>query len=222
MSEKHHTRITVLISGSGTNLQALIDACKDGRIPNTSIIRVISNKKDVGGIHKARAAGILDHFHSLPACRARHPELSPTEQREKFDAELAEVILKDKPDLVVCAGYMLVMSNAVLDPLIDAKVPIINLHPALPGEYNGIKAIERAHADWRAGKISRTGVMIHYVIREVDMGTPILTKEIPFVPGEDDELDPFETKLHKVEWQAIVEGTVLAIRKLWAERGEDV
>lgn len=81
-------------------------------------------------------------------------------------------------------------------------------------------AIDRAHADWKAGKVTRTGVMIHYVILEVDMGTPILTKEIPFVEGEDDKLEAFEEKLHKVEWGAIVEGTRTAIERLWTEKSK--
>lgn len=85
---------------------------------------------------------------------------------------------------------------------------------------NQTHAIDRAHADWKAGKITRTGVMIHYVILEVDMGTPILTREIPFVDGEDDELEIFEDKLHKIEWGAIVEGTKLAIGKLWSEQSK--
>ncbi|KAK8212724.1 phosphoribosylglycinamide formyltransferase [Phyllosticta capitalensis] len=218
MVDRHHTRLTVLISGSGTNLQALIDATQDGRLPNTSIARVISDKKAAYGLERAKQAGIATHYHGFPPYKERFPELARPQQREEFDKDLAKLVLDDAPDMVVCAGYMLILSPPLLDALAAASVPIINLHPALPGEYNGTHAIDRAHADWRAGKTTRTGVMVHYVIQEVDMGTPILTREIPFVAGEDDRLEDFEEKLHKVEWGAIVEGTRLAIEELWQQR----
>ncbi|KAL0260553.1 Bifunctional purine biosynthetic protein ADE5,7 [Diplodia seriata] len=220
MTEQHHTRISVLISGSGSNLQALIDATKDGRLPNCSIVRVISDKKAAFGLERAKQAGIPTHYHGFPPYKEKFPQLPRQEQRREFDRDLSKLILGDNPDIVVCAGYMLILTEPLLQALVDAKVPIINLHPALPGEYNGTHAIDRAHADWKAGKITRTGVMIHYVILEVDMGTPILTKEIPFVDGEDDELEIFEEKLHKVEWGAIVEGTRTAIERLWSEKSK--
>ncbi|KAK8191015.1 phosphoribosylglycinamide formyltransferase [Phyllosticta capitalensis] len=218
MVDRHHTRLTVLISGSGTNLQALIDATQDGRLPNTSIARVISDKKAAYGLERAKQAGIATHYHGFPPYKERFPDLARPQQREEFDKDLAKLVLDDAPDMVVCAGYMLILSPPLLDALAAASVPIINLHPALPGEYNGTHAIDRAHADWRAGKTTRTGVMVHYVIQEVDMGTPILTREIPFVAGEDERLEDFEEKLHKVEWGAIVEGTRLAIEELWQQR----
>ena len=80
-------------------------------------------------------------------------------------------------------------------------------------------AIERAHADWMAGKITKTGVMIHKVIPEVDMGTPILVREIPFVKGQDEDIEVFEKKLHTVEWGAVVEGTGIAIKQTLTEKG---
>lgn len=80
-------------------------------------------------------------------------------------------------------------------------------------------AIERAHAEWMEGKITKTGVMIHEVIPEVDMGTPILVREIPFVEGEDENVEVFEKKLHSVEWEAVVEGTGTAIKEVLRERG---
>ncbi|OJD31954.1 phosphoribosylglycinamide formyltransferase [Diplodia corticola] len=220
MTEQHHTRISVLISGSGSNLQALIDATKDGRLPNCSIVRVISDKKAAFGLERAKQASIPTHYHGFPPYKEKFPQLPRQQQRQEFDRDLAKLILADEPDIVVCAGYMLILTEPLLQALVDAKVPIINLHPALPGEYNGTHAIERAHADWKAGKITRTGVMIHYVILEVDMGTPILTKEIPFVEGEDDKLEVFEDKLHKIEWGAIVEGTRSAIERLWVEKSK--
>jgi len=80
-------------------------------------------------------------------------------------------------------------------------------------------AIERAHAEWKEGKITKTGVMIHEVIPEVDMGTPVLVREIPFVEGEDENIEVFKKKLHIVEWEAVVEGTGTTIQELFRERG---
>lgn len=82
----------------------------------------------------------------------------------------------------------------------------------------GQNAIERAHTAWIQGKINKTGVMIHKVISEVDMGTPILVREIPFIKGVDEDLKVLEQRIHEVEWKAVVEGTEMAIKELWEER----
>lgn len=104
-------RITVLISGTGTNLQALIDACKDSRIPNTRIVRVTSNRKAVKGLERAEAANIPTTTHNLVPYRKSHPSKDPAkkdspEGRAAYDAELARLVLEDDVDLVVCAGFM--------------------------------------------------------------------------------------------------------------------
>lgn len=106
--------------------------------------------------------------------------------RTEYDKDLAALVLADKPDLVVCAGFMNILNDTFLDPLADAHVPIINLHPALPvgcnqsslssslrikhdqGQFNGAKAIERAQKAWLEGKVEKTGIMIHqYVVSEL-------------------------------------------------------
>lgn len=68
------------------------------------------------------------------------------------------------------------------------------------------------------GKIDKTGVMIHKVISEVDMGTPILIREIPFIKGVDEDIRVLEQRIHEVEWKAVVEGTAIAMKELWEER----
>jgi phosphoribosylglycinamide formyltransferase len=70
------------------------------------------------------------------------------------------------------------------------------------------------------GKTTKTGVMIHYVISEVDMGQPILVEEIPFIKGEDEDLHVLEQKIHSVEWKAIVKGTNTAVDEYWKDKGE--
>ena len=82
-------------------------------------------------------------------------------------------------------------------------VPIINLHPALPGAFDGANAIERAYEAFQAGEIEHTGVMVHEVVAEVDRGAPILVRRVPIYKGE--SLDALETRMHSVEHELIVE-----------------
>ncbi|KAF2405382.1 phosphoribosylglycinamide formyltransferase [Trichodelitschia bisporula] len=217
MSPTTPARLTVLISGSGTNLAALITAQPTlSSTHPTSIVRVISNRKAAYGLTRASDAGIPSAYHNLASYKKR---LTPeSAAREAYDADLASLVLADSPDLVVCAGFMHILSPAFLRPLEEAGVRIINLHPALRGEFNGAHAIERAHAAFMAGEIQRTGVMIHYVISEVDMGEPILQVAIPLSHPDDDNIAVLEDRIHDVEHEAIVEGTRLAIEALWAAR----
>ena len=216
------TTLAVLISGGGTNLQALIDACASKLLPSTSIIRVISNRQNAYGLKRAANAAIPTTYHNLIAGRYHEKgERDPVkikEAREKYDGDLAELVLKDKPDIVVCAGWMHILAPSFLDPLASAKVPVINLHPALPGRYDGAGAIERAYKDWQDGNLedSTTGVMVHYVISEVDRGQPILVREIRILDGE--SLEELIERIHGVDHDIIVKGVGLATVNLWEER----
>ena len=96
-------------------------------------------------------------------------------------------------------------------PIAAAKVDIINLHPALPGEFDGANAIARAYESWQRGEITRTGVMIHRVISEVDRGEPLLTREVQFRPGEG--LAELEGRIHEVEHGIIVEGARVVLEE---------
>jgi phosphoribosylglycinamide formyltransferase len=138
--------------------------------------------------------------------------------REKYDADLADLVLADEPDIVICAGWMHVLSPKFLDPLAAKKVPVINLHPALPGKYDGIDAIKRAYDDYHKGKLEhdRTGIMIHYVISEVDRGQPIVVREVECRTPE--TLEELKARMHAEEHTLILEGTAMAIHNLWAER----
>lgn len=106
---------------------------------------------------------------------------------------------------------MHILAPSFLNPLEAANVEIVNLHPALPRQFDGIDAIERAHQAWLEGQISKTGAMIHKVIAEVDQGDPVLVQEIPFIKGQDEDLEVFKAKVHKVEWVLIVEGVKRAL-----------
>lgn len=123
------TRITVLISGNGSNLQALIDD-KNQKLANTTIVRVISNRKGAYGLTRAKQANIPTEYHNLLTYKRKYDN-EDSKAREEYDADLAELILKDEPDLIVCAGFMHVLSPRFLQPLEQKKVAIINLHPGV-------------------------------------------------------------------------------------------
>lgn len=135
--------------------------------------------------------------------------------RESYDADLAAKVLEGRPTLVVCAGWMHILSNTFLEPLGQAGIPIINLHPALPGEYDGAGAIQRAFDAFKQGKTDHTGVMIHEVTSVVDGGRPIVTERIEI---ETDDLQDLEGRIHAVEHQLIVEGTKIALNNLHEKR----
>lgn len=218
MSSNHpQTRITVLISGNGTNLQALIDAQEQKTLSGGEIVRVISNRKDAYGLKRAENAQIPTAYHNLKKFKDKYPDDIPLARRE-YDVELAGLILEDEPHLVVCAGWMHILSLAFLENLRKNGIDIINLHPALPGQFNGAKAIERAHQAFMNGEITETGIMVHYVIHEVDMGEPIVVKKIPLNHPADDDVHALEERMHGIEHEAIVEGTILAICNIWDKR----
>ena len=189
-------------------------------LPSTNIVRVISNRKDAYGLVRATTAAppIPTFYHNLVKYKKDYPKTDQgvREARKAYDAELARVVLADEPHLVVCAGYMNILASEFLDPLGEARVPVINLHPALPKKFNGANAIQRAYAAFQQGEIEETGVMVHYVISEVDTGEPILVRKVPMVAGEG-EAD-LTQRIHHVEWDIIVAGTEIAIQRLRQEK----
>jgi phosphoribosylglycinamide formyltransferase len=210
------TRITVLISGSGTNLQALIDASKTSSLPNTTFVRVISDRKSAFGLTRASDAHISTAYHSILPYKKSHPDTSPNPQfaaaREAYDADLAKLVLADEPQLVVCAGFMRILTPSFLTPLSTANVPIINLHPSLHGDLIGASCIERAWEEFEQGKRKNTGIMIHYVIKEVDLGEPIVQKEVGIEGCQ--SLEDLQKRIHEAEHVLIVEGTRRVVEKI--------
>lgn len=209
-------KIVVLISGSGSNLQALIDATKLNDGPNKlngEITRVISSSSTAFGLTRAKNANIKTTTHLLKDYYkgiSKDDKINRKIARDKFDNDLSEIVLNEKPDLIICAGWMLILSLSFLNPISKAKIPIINLHPALPGAFEGTHAIERSYKAGQDGLISKGGCMIHYVIEEVDLGEPLIVKEIPVIKGE--PLEDWETRIHDLEHKAIVEGAQLALK----------
>lgn len=192
-------KIVVMISGSGSNLQAILDATSSG-VLNAQVVLVVSNRKAAFGLARARRAGVPTLYFPLK------PYQEGGNNREAYDADLAAEILTHDPALIVLAGWMHVLSPAFLD-----RFPrrVINLHPALPGNYAGTHAIERAFHDYQQGAISHSGCMVHYAIPEVDAGEVLVQRIVPIYPG--DTLDSFEARMHAHEHEIIVEATRLAL-----------
>ena len=182
-------RLVVLISGNGSNLQAILDACASGEL-NANVVSVISNKVDAFGLTRAQNAGVESiYFQKLE-----------NESRNEYDARLADYVATCAPDYIILAGWMRILSSSFLSFFPNR---VINLHPALPETFPGTHAIERAYDAYQCGEIEHTGVMVHLVPDEgVDNG-PVLASEI--VPiFADDTLESLETRVHKTEHALII------------------
>lgn len=196
--------IAVLISGSGSNLQALIDATQSGAL-KANIIVVGSNRKAAYGLERAAKAGIPTRTFSLKQFKDRG------QTRVDFDIHVAKTIQEEyKPDLLVLAGWMHILSPEFLSYF--PKQNVMNLHPALPGQFDGAHAIERAYDAYKEGKIDHTGVMVHKVIADVDRGQVITQRTIPIHPT--DSLEDLEQRIHGVEHEIIVEGARMLLQEL--------
>jgi len=183
------TRLVVLISGNGTNLQAILDACAEQTLP-AQVVAVFSNKPEAYGLERARRAGV-------PAIAFPRRE---GESRPDYDHRLAEAVEEFQPAYVILAGWMRLLSMAFLGRFPNR---VINLHPALPGAFPGTHAIERAYAAWQRGEVNCSGVTIHIVPDEsVDAGPVLAVQQIDFCPGE--SLEEFEGRVHEVEHQLLV------------------
>ncbi|RYP61203.1 hypothetical protein DL771_010209 [Monosporascus sp. 5C6A] len=234
-------RILVMASGNGSNFQALIDGVAAGRIPNSRIVRLVVNRAKAYATTRADRAGIPWEYFNLIGggfmAKGERDEARVREARERYDAALAQRVLagsgdvRERPELVVLAGWMHVFGRAFLEPLEREGIRVINIHPALPwggkrgeltawlGEYNGAGAIERAFEDFKAGKTTRTGIMVHYVILEMDMGAPILVREVEFREGE--ELAQLEERMHGHEHELIVEATAKVVGEILEARAAE-
>lgn len=175
---------TVLISGTGSNLQALIDAIEAGRM-ELEINHVISNVADAKGLQRAEKAGI----------RTSVLEHGRFADRNDFDAALALLMAAGNPDLVILAGFMRIIGTPVLEPF---KGRMINLHPALLPRYRGINTYQRAID----GGDQEHGASIHFVTAELDGGPVISQVVIPIL--EHDSPDSLAARLGPKEHELVV------------------
>ncbi|HEA16793.1 hypothetical protein LCGC14_2439130 [marine sediment metagenome] len=172
-------RLVVLISGSGSNLQAIIDACNNGEI-NANIAAVISNKADAYGLERAKQAGIATAVLS-------HKDF---DSREAYDAELMHVIDSFAPNLVVLAGFMRILTPSLVQKF---KGKMLNIHPSLLPKYQGLNTHQRAID----AKDDVHGVSVHFVTEELDGGPVILQAKVPVLA--EDTADTLAQRVHAQE-----------------------
>lgn len=183
-------RIVVMVSGGGTNLQAIIDGVKDGTISNTEIAGVISNNRNAHALERARINGIAN------IC------VSPKEyaSRESFNEELLKTVDAFSPDLIVLAGFLV-----VIPPKMTAKYAnrMINIHPSLipsfcgTGFY-GLKVHEAALA--RGVKVA--GATVHFVDEGTDTGPILLQKAVEVLPEDTPEILQRRV-MEQAEWKIL-------------------
>jgi phosphoribosylglycinamide formyltransferase-1 len=162
-------RLAVLISGRGSNLQALIDACARPDYP-AEIVLVLSNKADAFGLERARQAGIATAVVS-------HRNYA---DKGGFEAAIHAEIVKTGADLICLAGFMRILSAEFIE-----KWPnrVINIHPSLLPAYKGLDTHARVLAD----KGAETGCSVHFVTPGMDEGPVILRRRAPVLPGDTPE-----------------------------------
>ncbi len=179
--------IVALISGRGSNLKAILDAIKKGII-NAKISLVISNRKEARGLKIAEDYGVKTLF------------VNPKkfQSREDYDRYLIEVISEEKPDLIVLAGYMRVLSSEFIDTF---QGKIVNIHPSLIPSFQGLNAQKQA-VEYG---VRFSGCTVHFVTKELDNGPIIIQAVVPVLPDDTEEtlserILSFE---HKIYPQAI-------------------
>jgi phosphoribosylglycinamide formyltransferase-1 len=184
-------RIAVMVSGNGSNLQALIDNVHRNARVDAQIVMVICSKDDAPALERARAADIRAEVVTLE---------SRGGDRERRDGEVVRLLRLVAPDLVVMAGWMSIVTPVLLDAFPDK---VINLHPSLLPAFPGMDSIADA-MDWGA-KV--TGVTVHIAEEAVDGGPPILQEPVPILP--DDTLDTLKERVHGVEHRILTRAVTL-------------
>ena len=189
-SRQRVSRLVVLASGSGSNLQAIIDACHSGPL-DAEVVAVVCDRPGARALDRAARAGI-------PSV---HISAHTGEERSDYDARLADVVAGFDPDWVVLAGWMRILTMSFLGWFPNR---VVNLHPALPGEFPGVGAIERAWKESQCGQRGHTGVMVHLVPDEgVDDGPVLGTTTVDINRGG--SYDEFQVQMHDAEHHLLVE-----------------
>lgn len=200
-------RIAVLVSGGGTNLQAIIDAIAAGKITDTEIAAVISNNRNAYALERAKQAGIKDIV------------VSPKdfETREVFNENLLKTLQEVNPDLIVLAGYLVVIPEIVIDAFENR---IINIHPSLIPAfcgtgYYGLKVHEAALK--RGVKV--VGATVHFVDKGTDTGPIIMQKAVAVQNGDTPKVLQ-QRVMEQAEWNILPAAIdKIAHGKVWIEDG---
>lgn len=165
-------RVAVMVSGGGTNLQAIIDAVESGRITNTELVAVVSNNKGAYALERAKKAGIKDVV------------VSPKDYdtREEFNKALIETVDSLKVDLIVLAGYLVVIPPEMIDKYENR---IINIHPSLIPSFCGTGFYGlKVHEVALARGVKVVGATVHFVDKGTDTGPIILQKAVAVEEGD--------------------------------------
>ena len=188
------TKVAVLVSGGGTNLQAIIDKEASGELPQVELVKVISSKEGAFALERAAKAGI-------PTAVA------------KEQADVLSELKACGTELIVLAGYMKVLSEEIIK---EYRNRIINIHPSLIPKYcgKGFYGI-RVHNAVIAGGEKESGATVHYVDEGVDTGEIILQRTVPVEEGDTPE--DLAARVLKVEHVILAEGLKIAIERLKKE-----
>jgi len=219
---QHSLRLGVLISGSGSNLQALIDAIENKQLPEVEIALVVSNNANAYGVQRALKHNVPVIY--LPWVRPAGAQFIVSQRGEMSESEvkLTALLQLFKVDLIVLAGWMRILSATFLEQF---PRQVINLHPALlPDDGTGhiyttqdgtqIPVFRGLHAVKQAldAGVKVTGSTVHYVTPEVDAGPVICREEVAIVPGDTEE--SLHTRLKMVEHRLIVEAVRMCKSKI--------
>jgi phosphoribosylglycinamide formyltransferase-1 len=194
----------VLVSGTGTNLQALIDAEKAGSFGRGGITAVVSDRPGVYALERARLAGIPGHV------EAPDPGLPREERRRELSNRILRISRERRINLIVLAGYLSILAGEILDAYAGK---IINLHPALLPKFGGPGMYgERVHrAVLEAGE-KESGCTVHLVDAGTDTGSVLLQRRVPVLAG--DSPGSLADRIHREEHIAIVEAVRLMLSRL--------
>ncbi|MGM0517791.1 MAG: phosphoribosylglycinamide formyltransferase [Pseudomonadota bacterium] len=179
MAAVEKARLVVLASGNGSNFQAIIDACEAGRL-DAEVVRLIVNRPGAYALERARK-------HGIPADVIDHKDYA---DREAFDAALAEAVEAARPDWIIMAGFMRILTDGFVDRF---RGRLINIHPSLLPKYPGMNTHARA---LEAGDREH-GATVHFVTPTVDAGPPIVQGRLTIRP--DDDVDSLKQRIHGIE-----------------------
>lgn len=193
-------RLAVLVSGRGSNLQAILDAIDAGSL-GAEVVGVFSNRP--------RAQALQRVHPSLRWSRDARDHA----RREDFDAELAEAVAASRPDWVVCAGYLRILGDAFIERF---RGRLLNIHPSLLPLYRGLRTHERA---LEAGDREH-GASVHFMVPELDAGAVVAQARVPVLPGDDAQA--LQARVLAVEHPLLLATLRLAVAGRIAERGDTV
>ena len=199
------TRIAVLVSGGGTNLQALIDAQRRGLLPSGELVLVISNKDGAYALERAKAAGIEALTVTKKDCGSQ----------EAFEAALTEALEERGIELVILAGFLSILSARFTRRFENC---IINIHPALIPSFcgKGYYGLRVHEAALQYG-VKVTGATVHYVNEIPDGGRIILQKAVPVLPGDTPETLQRRV-MEQAEWIILPEAAELVSARILKEK----